>query len=128
MIGMMSSGVPPRPEMINRPARQHEEKSLETLARLRGYVAANHNHASGDEEPRYDGPRAIGRLIIWPPAQAEHRDRHEREEKPFGVDHAREQIAIRSRGGQHARPRGLQHDGDVRCMEPRMDFPRGGKK
>src|SRR6185437_15469100 len=58
-------------------------------------------------------PRAIRRPITGAPPQAEKSEGHQSEEKPFRINHAREQRAIRSRSDQRARP------GSLRRQRPR---------
>ena len=68
---------------------------------------------------------AVRRPVVRPAAQPHQARRHQREEDPLRVDHAREQRAVGVGERERRRPDRLQHDRAMRRAEHRMDRRHG---
>src|SRR5438270_13258610 len=118
--GSRKKRVPANDEEIHRPPRGNEQQPEPRVEAVRDHLIEYDRQRRNDEDQWNDWitPDAIGRRVRRTRAEAKQSDRHEREEDPFSIDHAREEGVVGAGRDQQYGPRSLQQDGTVRRAMP----------
>src|SRR3954470_20833453 len=112
-------------ECVDRPTGADQDEADDALHRLGEYLIRNHVERRDDEydwNERIEGNRTGGRVSVAA-SQPHGTDGHEREEDPFGINHAREQHPIAARAHEHRCPHALQSDRTMWRLEGGVNRP-----